>query len=213
MSERSLQPLQELLPKSPLCCLQFNPRQTTLLAGGSYNGSVTLFDHRTGAHAAASSGIDAGHTEPVTGLRWTPNRSDMEIITVSTDRQARVPCCSADLLMRGSRVSRRAQGGGESSAKHCTPPPSLCAAAPVARGVVCCWLRRCGAAPVNHCVAASVCICCSDCVVASFVSSFAIVPLPVGTASAYPLLTVRACVCRCAGGTRGASRSRVCVTL
>jgi WD40 repeat protein len=86
-SERSLAPIQELLPKSPLSSLQFSPVQQTLLVTGSVSGALSLFDHRSGAHPTASCNINAGHTEIVTGVAWSTAQPDVEVVSVSTDRQ------------------------------------------------------------------------------------------------------------------------------
>ena len=89
-TERSLAPIQELLPKSPLTCLQFSPSVTTLLVAGSFSGALSLFDHRSGAHPTASCNITSGHSEAVTGVTWSAEHSELEVVSVSTDRQ--VPC-------------------------------------------------------------------------------------------------------------------------
>lgn len=38
----------ELVPSSPLCCLEYNPKDPHILVGGSYNGLISMFDTRKG---------------------------------------------------------------------------------------------------------------------------------------------------------------------
>lgn len=38
----------ELQPSSPLCCLEYNPKDPHILLGGSYNGLISMFDTRKG---------------------------------------------------------------------------------------------------------------------------------------------------------------------
>ena len=85
--ERASAPVQELLPKSPLCTLVFNHTHPDVLLGGTFAGMVALFDLRAGPHPTSSSYLEYGHTEPVTSAVWTRQRAGMEVVTVSTDRQ------------------------------------------------------------------------------------------------------------------------------
>jgi dynein intermediate chain 2 len=70
-------PESNLTPASPLCCLQYNPKDPHLLVGGSYNGLVSYFDTRKGETPVDSSIIEKSHRDPVYKIAWlhgkTPN--------------------------------------------------------------------------------------------------------------------------------------------
>eukprot|EP01065_Artemidia_motanka_P036281 TRINITY_DN44191_c0_g1_i1.p1 TRINITY_DN44191_c0_g1~~TRINITY_DN44191_c0_g1_i1.p1 ORF type:complete len:608 (+),score=247.86 TRINITY_DN44191_c0_g1_i1:91-1914(+) len=87
----------DLIPQSPLCCLQYSPKDSNIIAGGSYNGVVQLWDVRKAAPAGsnepkqgkpdAKSIIDDSHKDPVWDLKWLMSKSG-EFLTVSTDGRA-----------------------------------------------------------------------------------------------------------------------------
>ena len=84
----------DLIPSSPLCCLQYSPKDSHIIAGGSYNGVVQLWDTRKAGTPEAKtvvpeskSIIDDSHKDPVWDLRWLMSKSG-EFLTVSTDGQA-----------------------------------------------------------------------------------------------------------------------------
>lgn len=91
----------DLVPQSPLCCLQYSPKDTNLIAGGSYNGIVQLWDVRKATSAVGSSDttksaktdkdnrsiIDDSHKDPVWDLKWLLSKTG-EFLTVSTDGRA-----------------------------------------------------------------------------------------------------------------------------
>ena len=51
----------DLTPNSPLCSIQFNPKDQYLVAGGSYNGVVQFWDIRTPRNAVGKSLIEESH--------------------------------------------------------------------------------------------------------------------------------------------------------
>ena len=53
-------PEQDLTPSSPLCCLEYNPKDPHLLVGGSYNGLISYWDTRKGHHAIEVSLVERG---------------------------------------------------------------------------------------------------------------------------------------------------------
>lgn len=82
----------ELLPPSPLCCLRFNPKNTEILAGGSYNGLVTTYDLRKSSGAASreisptiTSAIENSHHDPVYDVFWINSKTGNQMVSVSTD--------------------------------------------------------------------------------------------------------------------------------
>eukprot|EP01062_Namystynia_karyoxenos_P058322 TRINITY_DN49888_c0_g1_i1.p1 TRINITY_DN49888_c0_g1~~TRINITY_DN49888_c0_g1_i1.p1 ORF type:complete len:608 (+),score=245.84 TRINITY_DN49888_c0_g1_i1:159-1982(+) len=87
----------DLVPQSPLCCLQYSPKDTNIIAGGSYNGVVQLWDVRKASASSATepkvgkpdskSVIDDSHKDPVWDLKWLMSKSG-EFLTVSTDGKA-----------------------------------------------------------------------------------------------------------------------------
>eukprot|EP00756_Hemistasia_phaeocysticola_P066382 Hpha_TRINITY_DN9199_c0_g1::TRINITY_DN9199_c0_g1_i1::g.94445::m.94445/K11143/DNAI2; dynein intermediate chain 2, axonemal len=87
----------DLVPLSPLCCLQYSPKDSNLIAGGSYNGCVQLWDVRKAAPGGSNepkqgkpdqrSIIDDSHKDPVWDLKWLMSKSG-EVLTVSTDGRA-----------------------------------------------------------------------------------------------------------------------------
>lgn len=82
----------ELLPPSPLCCLRFNPKNTDILAGGSYNGLVTTYDLRKSSGSASkeitptiTSVIENSHHDPVYDVFWINSKTGNQMVSVSTD--------------------------------------------------------------------------------------------------------------------------------
>lgn len=77
-------PEMDLVPTSPLCCLEYNPKDAHLIAGGSYNGVVQFWDTRHPQTPVGRSSIEDSHKDPVYDLRWLMSKSG-EVLTVSTD--------------------------------------------------------------------------------------------------------------------------------
>uniref|UniRef100_A0A7S4DT78 Guanine nucleotide-binding protein subunit beta-like protein n=1 Tax=Lotharella globosa TaxID=91324 RepID=A0A7S4DT78_9EUKA len=78
----------EIIPNSPLTCLQFNPKTHDHLAGGMYNGTIGFWDIRNKtdrARPSAVSNIKFSHRDPVFDLRYVSSRSSTELVSVSTD--------------------------------------------------------------------------------------------------------------------------------
>lgn len=79
-------PESTLLPQSPLCCLEFNPKDTNLIVGGCYNGVVTLFDVRSPDKSPIEeSDIKLSHRDPIYDIRWIQSKNSTMFLTVSTD--------------------------------------------------------------------------------------------------------------------------------
>jgi len=75
-----------LVPQSPLCCLEFNPKDTNLLVGGCYNGVVNLFDVRSPDKSPIEeSDIKLSHRDPIYDVRWIQSKNSTMFLTVSTD--------------------------------------------------------------------------------------------------------------------------------
>jgi dynein intermediate chain 2 len=80
-------PEQELVPTSPLCCLEYNPKDPHLLVGGSYNGLISYWDTRKGSAPADSSIIEKSHRDPVYKMQWLHGKTPFECASTSTDGQ------------------------------------------------------------------------------------------------------------------------------
>ena len=77
----------QLMPQSPLCCLEYNPKDPHFLVGGSYNGLVNCFDTRTGETPKDSSIIEKSHRDPVYKIAWLQGKHPFECCSTSTDGQ------------------------------------------------------------------------------------------------------------------------------
>jgi len=80
-------PDQELQPNSPLCSLQYNPKDIHQILGGCYNGLVALWDLRAGGRARldTESTIEKSHHDPVYRVAWFQSKTGTECGSVSTD--------------------------------------------------------------------------------------------------------------------------------
>ena len=76
-----------LTPPSPLCCLEYNPKDPHLLVGGSYNGLVTCYDTRVGYTPKDVSIIEKSHRDPVHKIAWLAGKTPFECVSTSTDGQ------------------------------------------------------------------------------------------------------------------------------
>jgi dynein intermediate chain 2 len=81
------EPEQKLTPTSPLCCIEYNTKDTYTLIGGCYNGVVALFDVRKGASPAETSSIKISHKDPVYDIKWIQSKSGTLCMSTSTDGQ------------------------------------------------------------------------------------------------------------------------------
>ena len=76
-----------MTPPSPLCCLEYNPKDTNLLVGGSYNGLVSVYDTRVGSTPKEVSIIENSHRDPVSKMAWLAGKTPFECVSTSTDGQ------------------------------------------------------------------------------------------------------------------------------
>lgn len=74
----------DLVPTSPLCAVQFNPKDQYLVAGGSYNGVIQYWDTRNPRVPVGKSLIEESHKDPIYDLKWLMSKTG-EVLTVSTD--------------------------------------------------------------------------------------------------------------------------------
>lgn len=80
-----------LQPPSPLTCMAFNPKNSNLVVGGSYNGSLSYFDLNEGKASGVvrpvkTTILEKSHHDPVYDVQWsTVGKSGSECFSVSTD--------------------------------------------------------------------------------------------------------------------------------
>jgi len=78
-------------PTSPLCTLAFNQKNSDLIVGGSYNGSICFFDRRDSKNSGGSirpaltSVLEKSHHDPVYDVYWIAGKSGVECVSTSTD--------------------------------------------------------------------------------------------------------------------------------
>jgi len=112
-------PEASLSPASPLCCLEYNPKDPHLLVGGSYNGLVSAFDTRVGETPKESSIIEKSHRDPVYKVAWLQGKTPFECASTSTDgqvlwwdiRKLGEPSETLQLEDKASGVEGRLMGG------------------------------------------------------------------------------------------------------
>ncbi|GCB65186.1 hypothetical protein scyTo_0007664 [Scyliorhinus torazame] len=74
-------------PVSPLLCLEYNPKDSHILAGGCYNGQMGYWDTRKGGQAVEMPAIEVGHRDPVYKIIWLQSKTGTECFSASTDGQ------------------------------------------------------------------------------------------------------------------------------
>ena len=80
-----------LEPTSPLCTLSFSQKNTDLIVGGSYNGSICFFDKRDSKQVGGSirptltSILEKSHADPVYDVYWITGKTGTECVSTSTD--------------------------------------------------------------------------------------------------------------------------------
>ena len=80
-------PEMALTPPSPLCCIEFNPKDATFLVGGARNGSLYVFDTRRGSNPVEFTPNEVSHKDPVSAVRWIQSKQSTECVSISTDAQ------------------------------------------------------------------------------------------------------------------------------
>lgn len=85
-------PIENLVPQSPLCSIEYYHKDQHLIAGGSYNGVMQYWDTRHAKRPVGRSAIEESHKEPIWSLKWLHSKQ-VEILTVSTDGQAFIWDC------------------------------------------------------------------------------------------------------------------------
>ena len=84
-------PEKTLLAPSPLCTLAFNHKNSDIVVGGSYNGSLSFFDTRQGNSQGVvrpfkTTILEKSHHDPVYDVYWlTLGKTGSECVSSSTD--------------------------------------------------------------------------------------------------------------------------------
>mmetsp|Transcript_3157 Transcript_3157/g.6112 ORF Transcript_3157/g.6112 Transcript_3157/m.6112 type:complete len:559 (-) Transcript_3157:222-1898(-) len=80
-------PDMEIIPPSPLVSIEYNPKDTHVILGGSYNGLLSFWDSRKGSNAVDTSPIEKSHRDPIYSVAWLNSKTGTECSSVSTDGQ------------------------------------------------------------------------------------------------------------------------------
>jgi len=85
-------PEKTLEPPSPLCTMVFNHKNSDIIVGGSYNGSLSFFDLRAKTNGSGvikpveTTILEKSHHDPVYDIYWlTLGKSGTECVSTSTD--------------------------------------------------------------------------------------------------------------------------------
>ncbi|MFT7802477.1 dynein intermediate chain 2, axonemal-like [Arapaima gigas] len=76
-----------LKPVSPLVSLEYNPKDSHILLGGSYNGQIAYWDTRKGGQPVEMSTIEHSHRDPVYKVIWLQSKTGTDAFSASTDGQ------------------------------------------------------------------------------------------------------------------------------
>ncbi|XP_037548701.1 dynein intermediate chain 2, axonemal [Nematolebias whitei] len=85
--EKPNQPEITLKPASLLVCLDYNPKDSHTLVGGSYNGQIAYWDTRKGSQPVEYSSMEHSHRDPVYKIIWLQSKTGTDAFSASTDGQ------------------------------------------------------------------------------------------------------------------------------
>ncbi|XP_049458526.1 dynein axonemal intermediate chain 2 [Epinephelus fuscoguttatus] len=85
--ENPNRPEMSLKPVSPLVCLDYNPKDSHTLVGGSYNGQIAYWDTRRGSQPVETSSVEMSHRDPVYKIIWLQSKTGTDAFSTSTDGQ------------------------------------------------------------------------------------------------------------------------------
>uniref|UniRef100_A0A4W3K2M4 Dynein, axonemal, intermediate chain 2b n=1 Tax=Callorhinchus milii TaxID=7868 RepID=A0A4W3K2M4_CALMI len=85
--EHPSKPDMALKPFTPLVCLEYNPKDPHILAGGCYNGQIGYWDTRKGSQAVEMPAIEHCHRDPVYKVIWLQSKTGTDCFSTSTDGQ------------------------------------------------------------------------------------------------------------------------------
>ncbi|XP_069581767.1 dynein axonemal intermediate chain 2 [Brachyistius frenatus] len=85
--ENPNRPEATLKPASPLVCLDYNPKDSHTLVGGSYSGQIAYWDTRRGSQPVEVSSVEQSHRDPVYKIIWLQSKTGTDAFSASTDGQ------------------------------------------------------------------------------------------------------------------------------
>nr|XP_019951049.1 PREDICTED: dynein intermediate chain 2, axonemal [Paralichthys olivaceus] len=85
--ENPNRPDMALTPTSPLICLEYNPKDSYTLVGGSFNGQIAFWDTRRGSHPVQFSPLEQSHRDPLYKVVWLQSKTGTDTFSASTDGQ------------------------------------------------------------------------------------------------------------------------------
>ncbi|XP_072226733.1 dynein axonemal intermediate chain 2 [Leuresthes tenuis] len=85
--ENPNRPEMTLKPVSLLVCLDYNPKDSHTLVGGSYNGQIVYWDTRRGSQPVEYSSLEHSHRDPVYKIIWLQSKTGTDAFSASTDGQ------------------------------------------------------------------------------------------------------------------------------
>ncbi|XP_053285703.1 dynein axonemal intermediate chain 2 [Pleuronectes platessa] len=85
--ENPNRPEMTLKPTSPLICLDYNPKDSHTLVGGSFNGQIAYWDTRRGSQPVEFSSVEQSHRDPVYKVVWLQSKTGTDAFSASTDGQ------------------------------------------------------------------------------------------------------------------------------
>ncbi|XP_034439463.1 dynein intermediate chain 2, axonemal-like [Hippoglossus hippoglossus] len=85
--ENPNRPEMTLKPTSPLICLDYNPKDSHTLVGGSFNGQIAYWDTRRGSQPVECSSVEHSHRDPVYKIVWLQSKTGTDAFSASTDGQ------------------------------------------------------------------------------------------------------------------------------
>uniref|UniRef100_A0A8C1ZGN7 Dynein axonemal intermediate chain 2 n=1 Tax=Cyprinus carpio TaxID=7962 RepID=A0A8C1ZGN7_CYPCA len=85
LSENPNKPEITLKPVSPLVCLEYNPKDSHILVGGSYNGQIAYWDTRKGSQPVEMSTFEHILRDLVYKVIWLQSKTGTDIYSSSID--------------------------------------------------------------------------------------------------------------------------------
>ncbi|XP_028284097.1 dynein intermediate chain 2, axonemal, partial [Parambassis ranga] len=76
-----------LRPGSHLVCLDYNPKDSHTLVGGTYSGQIVYWDTRRGSQPVETSSVEQSHRDPVYKIIWLQSKTGTDAFSASTDGQ------------------------------------------------------------------------------------------------------------------------------
>ncbi|KAL7302807.1 hypothetical protein TKK_0004846 [Trichogramma kaykai] len=85
--ENPNKPWAKLKPFCPLLALEYNPKDSNILASGLTTGQVAFWDVRRGSELIEASSVEHSHRDPCDKLLWIASKTGTEFFSASKDGQ------------------------------------------------------------------------------------------------------------------------------